>query len=144
MRKLYVRIYFAVLASLAVFALAAGLLWRAFGEDGPWSQAYEAAATLAQNVLPPAGAPKAEQQAALEKLAANLRADVALFATDRSLLAAVGQPVPAPAAGRDEGGWMLRRRGPPAWALPLPDGGGWSRACRAAAGILASPCSSSR
>src|SRR6266571_3746341 len=64
MRKLYVRIYFAVLASLAVFALAAGLLWRAFGEDGPWSQAYEGAATLAQNALPPAGAPKTEQQAA--------------------------------------------------------------------------------
>ena len=37
MRKLYVRIYFAVLASLAVFALAAGLLWRAFGGDGPGS-----------------------------------------------------------------------------------------------------------
>jgi hypothetical protein len=64
MRRLYVRIYFAVLASLAVFALAAGLLWRAFGEDGPWSQAYEVAATLAQNALPPVGAPKAEQQAA--------------------------------------------------------------------------------
>src|SRR5712671_985708 len=87
MRRLYVRIYFAVLASLAVFALAAGLLWRAFGEDGPWSQAYEVAATLAQNALPPAGAPKTEQQAALERLAANLRADVALFAPDRSPLA---------------------------------------------------------
>ena len=80
MRKLYVRIYFAVLASLAVFALAAGLLWRAFGEEGPWSRAYEVAATLAQNALPPPSAPKAEQQAALERLAANLRADIALFA----------------------------------------------------------------
>ena len=86
MRKLYVRIYFAVLASLAVFALAAGLLWRAFGENGPWSQAYEVAATLAQNALPPVGAPKAEQQAALEKLAANLRADIALFARDRDVV----------------------------------------------------------
>src|SRR5258707_886688 len=93
MRKLYVRIYFAVLASLAVFALAAGLLWRAFGEGGPWSPAYEVAATLAQNALPPASAPKAEQQAALDKLAANLRAHLALFASDRSPLAAVGAPV---------------------------------------------------
>ncbi len=96
MRKLYVRIYFAVLASLAVFALAAGLLWHQFGEDGPWSQAYEVAATLAQNALPPAGAPKTEQQAALERLAANLRADIALFAPDRSPLASVGAPLPAP------------------------------------------------
>ena len=121
MRRLYVRIYFALLASLAVFALAAGLLWRAFGEDGPWSQAYEVAATLAQNALPPAGAPKTEQQAALEKLAANLRADVALFAPDRSPLAAVGAPLPAPAADRERGGWIHRWSGP-AWAVRLPDG----------------------
>src|SRR5712692_8730691 len=121
MRRLYVRIYFAVLASLAVFALAAGLLWRAFGEDGPWSQAYEVAATLAQNALPPAGAPRTEQQAALEKLAANLRADVALFAPDRSPLAAVGAPLAAPEVGRERGGW-IHRWGGPAWAVHLPDG----------------------
>src|SRR2546428_10780192 len=121
MRRLYVRIYFAVLASLAVFALAAGLLWRAFGEDGPWSQAYEVAAPLAQNALPPAGGPRTEQQAALEKLAANLRADVALFAPDRSPLAAVGAPLPAPAADRERGGWIHRWSGP-AWAVRLPDG----------------------
>jgi signal transduction histidine kinase len=121
MRKLYVRIYFAVLASLAVFALAAGLLWRAFGEAGPWSQAYEMAATLAQNALPPAGAPKTEQQAALERLAVNLRADVTLFAPDRSLLAAVGEPLSAPEAGRERGGW-IHRGGGPAWAVRLPDG----------------------
>lgn len=121
MRKLYVRIYFAVLASLAVFALAAGLLWRAFGEDGPWSQAYEVAATLAQNALPPASAPKTEQQAAIEKLAANLRADIALFAPDRSLLAAVGASLSAPEAGRERGGW-IHRWGGPAWVVRLPDG----------------------
>ncbi|TMH41921.1 MAG: HAMP domain-containing histidine kinase [Betaproteobacteria bacterium] len=121
MRRLYLRIYLAVLASLAAFALAAGLLWRAFGEDGPWSQAYEVAAKLAQNALPPAGAPRTEQQAALEKLAANLRADVALFAPDRSPLAAVGAPLPAPEAGRERGGW-IHRWGGPAWAVRLPDG----------------------
>jgi signal transduction histidine kinase len=121
MRKLYVRIYFAVLASLAVFALAAGLLWHRFGEDGPWSQAYEVAATLAQNALPPAGAPKTEQQAALERLTANLHADIALFAPDRSPLAAVGAPLPAPEAGRERGGW-IHRWGGPVWAVRLPDG----------------------
>src|SRR3989442_11798868 len=121
MRKLYVRIYFAVLASLAVFALCAGLLWRAFGEDGPWSQAYEVAATLAQNALPPAGAPKAEQQAALEKLAANLRADIALFAPDRALLASVGASLPAPEAGRERGG-LSHRGGGHAFTVRLPDG----------------------
>src|SRR5216117_284191 len=122
MRKLYLRIYLAVLASLAAFALAAGVLWRAFGDDGPWSQAYEVAATLAQNALPPAGAPKPEQQAALEKLAANLRADVALFAADRTPLAAVGAPLPPPAAGRERGAWLRPWGGGPAAAIHLPDG----------------------
>ena len=121
MRRLYLRIYLAVLVSLAVFALCSGLVWRQFGDLGPAGHAFEVAGTLAQNVLPPAGAPSAEQQAALERLAANLRADVALFATDRSLLAAVGEPLPAPGTGRDRGGW-LRRWGPPAGALRLPDG----------------------
>jgi len=122
MRKLYVRIYFAVLASLAAFALAAGVLWRQFGDASPLGHAYEVAATLAQNALPPAGAPKAEQQAGLEKLAANLRADIALFASDRSPLAAVGEPLPAPEADRERSGWVHRWSSPPAWAARLPDG----------------------
>ena len=121
MRKLYVRIYFALLASLVAFALATGLLWRQFAEQSPWNQAYEVAATLAQNALPPAGAPKTEQQAALERLAATLRADIALFAADRSLLAAVGNPLPAPEAGRERFGW-LRHWGDPLWVVRLPDG----------------------
>jgi signal transduction histidine kinase len=122
MRKLYLRIYLAVLASLAAFALVSGVLWRQLGDPGPGGRAFEVAGTLAQNVLPPAEAPKPAQQAALEKLAANLRADIALFAADRSPLAAVGEPLPAPDAVRDRGGWMRRWGGPPAGALRLPDG----------------------
>ena len=122
MRKLYLRIYLAVLASLAAFALASGVLWRQLGDAGPAGHAFEVAGTLAQNVLPPAPAPKAEQQAALEKLAANLRADVALFAADRTPLAAVGAPLPAPAAGRDRGAWLRPWGGGPAAAIHLPDG----------------------
>src|SRR5207245_2544327 len=114
MRRLYLRIYLAVLVSLAVFALCAGFVWRQFGDAGPASHAFDVAGTLAQNVLPPAGAPKAEQQAALERLAENLRADVALFDTDRSLLAAVGEPLPAPNTARERSGWQHRWGGPPA------------------------------
>jgi signal transduction histidine kinase len=122
MRRLYLRIYLAVLVSLAVFALCSALVWRQLDDTGPAGHAFEVAGTLAQNVLPPVGAPKAEQQAALEKFAANLRADVALFATDRSLLAAVGEPVPAPGTGRDRSSWLHRWGDPPAGAIHLPDG----------------------
>jgi len=122
MPKLYLRIYLAVLASLAAFALASGFLWRQLGDAGPAGHAFEVAGTLAQNVLPPAAAPPSEQQAALTKLAANLRADVALFAADRTRLAAVGDSLPAPDTGRDRGGWLHPWAGPPAGAIHLPDG----------------------
>ena len=122
MPKLYLRIYLAVLASLAAFAFASGFLWRQLGDAGPAGHAFEVAGTLAQNVLPPAGAPPSEQQAALDKLAANLRADVALFAADRTQLAAVGDSLPAPDTGRDRGGWLHPWAGPPAGAIHLPDG----------------------
>jgi signal transduction histidine kinase len=115
MKRLYLRIYLAVLASLLAFALVAGFLWRQLGSGGPQS---EFAATLAGNALPAASAPGPEQQAGLERLAANLRVDVALFAADRSPLAAVGAPLPAP----ERAGWTHRWGGPPAWALQLPDG----------------------
>jgi signal transduction histidine kinase len=122
MRKLYLRIYLAVLASLAAFALASGVLWRQLGDAGPVAHAFEVAGTLAQNVLPPAGAPRPEQQAALERLAANLRADVALFAADRTPLAVVGETLPAPDARHERGGWLRYWGGPPAGAIRLPDG----------------------
>ncbi|HXM83372.1 MAG TPA: ATP-binding protein [Burkholderiales bacterium] len=115
MRRLYLRIYLAVLASLAVFALAAGLLWRQLADSAPQN---EIAATLAANVLPAATAAPREQQAALEKLAANLRADAALFAADGTPLASVGRPLPAP----QRPGWLRGLGGPPAWAVDLGDG----------------------
>jgi signal transduction histidine kinase len=89
MRRLYLRIYLAVLVSLVAFALVAGALWRHLGDGRGY--AFEVAGVLAQNVLPPADAPASDQQAALERLAANLQADVALFAADRTPLAADGR-----------------------------------------------------
>jgi two-component system, OmpR family, sensor histidine kinase RstB len=119
MRRLYLRIYLAVLVSLVAFALVAGALWHHLGDGRGY--AFEVAGVLAQNALPAADAPPVAQQAALERLAANLRADVTLFAADRARLAAVGVPLPAPEAGRERGGW-LRMWGPPAGVIHLRDG----------------------
>lgn len=121
MRRLYLRIYLAVLASLAAFVLVAGVAWRQLGDGGPASEAFEVAGTLARNVLPPPDAPGAEQQAALERLARDLRADLALFAADGTRLAAVGQPLPPPEPDRERGGWVRRRGAPATWAIRLPD-----------------------
>jgi signal transduction histidine kinase len=113
MRRLYLRIYFAVLASLAVFALAAAALWHAVAEPRDGGEL----ALIARNVLPPASASVAEQQAALERLARDLRADLALFSPDGARLGSVGRPLSAP----ERSGWQGGRGGP-YWALQLPDG----------------------
>jgi len=114
MRKLYLRIYLAVLASLAVFALAAGALWHTLADPHGGD---ELAALIARNVLAPAVASPAEQQAALERLARDVRADLALFSDDGRSLASVGSALPAP----ERAGWQ---RGPagPHWAVRLADG----------------------
>jgi len=116
MRRLYLRIYLALLASLAVFALAAGALWRQLGEGA--APPHEIAATLAANVLPEPDAPRSTHQAALEKLAANLRADVSLYTAGHELLASVGRPLAPP----ERSGWQRRWAEGPAWAVHLADG----------------------
>ena len=113
MRRLYLRIYFAVLASLAVFALAAGVLWRTLAEPRDGGEL----AAIARNVLAPTSAAAAEQQAALERVTRGARMDLALFAADGTRLAAVGEPLTAP--GR--AGWR-HARGGPSWAVQLDDG----------------------
>src|SRR6476646_5895544 len=115
MRRLYLRIYLAVIASLAVFALVAALAWHSFGEA--WVS-DETLATVARNVLPPAAASALEQQAALERLARDLRIDLALFAPDGTRLARVGGPIDAP----QRVGRQHRMRGAPVWAARLEDG----------------------
>ena len=66
MRKLYLQFYLTVVASLVVFAIAAGWLWRVLVEVAPPPQAYALASEIAQGALPPADAPREAQQAALE------------------------------------------------------------------------------
>jgi two-component system, OmpR family, sensor histidine kinase RstB len=115
MRRLYLRIYLAVIASLAVFALVAGLMWRVFGQ--PW-WSDDTLTTVARNVLPPAVAPAQEQQAALQRLARDLRIDLALFSSDGKRLALVGHPIEPP----DRSGRQRGLHGPPVWATQLEDG----------------------
>ena len=92
MLRLYLRFYLALLASLAIFGLAASMLLHFAG--GPMEQVGVTVGRLVQNVLPPAQAPDSEQQEALQKLAAGLRADVTLFAANGNVVAAIGQPLP--------------------------------------------------
>ena len=113
MRRLYLRIYFAVLASLVAFAAAAAVLWHTLAEPRQGAEL----GTIARNVLAPAAAPRGEQQAALERATRDVRLDLALFGADGTQLAAVGAPLPVP----ERAGWRHGRDGP-IWATQLDDG----------------------
>lgn len=115
MHRLYLHIYLTVVASLALFVLVAGLMWRQLAVVFPQTQAFEVVTALADAALPPPTKPRAVQQVALERLHARTHADLALFAPDGSMLATVGAPLPMPVRG---GGWS----GGPTWATTLPDG----------------------
>jgi len=84
--RLYLRFYAALLGSLIVFALFAGFVLHRL--MGPPEHFAGAAGVIIQNALPPADAPPAEQQRALQKLLAGSNANVVLRAADGSIIAA--------------------------------------------------------
>lgn len=113
--RLYIRFYAALLVTLLIFALAVMLLWHRSGR--PLERSNSTLAQVMQNALASADAAPAQQQAALERMAAGLNANLSLYGRDWQLLAAVGQPIPPQR-------WRQRDlRGPPAESfLRLPDG----------------------
>jgi len=119
MRRLYLKLYLTVITSLAVFVLAAGFLWRELVTASP-PPGLDLAAEVAQGALPPATESLAAQQAALERLSAHGRIDIALFAPDGTRIAQVGPDLLAPREGRRRfsGPWHPGR----VWTLELPDG----------------------
>jgi signal transduction histidine kinase len=120
MRRLYLQLYLTVVVSLVAFALAAGYLWRVLVHVAPPPQAAELAGEIAQGALPPRDAPRAAQQAALERLSAGGRVHIALYAPDGTRIAQVGPQLLEPGDGRRhrEFPWRGRR----VWTLELPDG----------------------
>jgi signal transduction histidine kinase len=94
MLRLYLRFYFALLASLVLFGLATATLWHFTGRS--MEQTGTTLGRLVQNVLPPADSPPMEQQEALRRLAAGLNADVTVFDRSGTPVAAIGRPLPAP------------------------------------------------
>ncbi|HSF48013.1 MAG TPA: ATP-binding protein [Burkholderiales bacterium] len=118
--RLYLQFYLTIIASLIVFVLLAGALWR-FALDAFREETFELAGELAATALPPPAAPESLQQAALERLRQRLPADFALYTSDARLTASVGAPLPAIAASRESAGWT-RARGGPTRVLQLDDG----------------------
>ena len=118
--RLYLQIYATIVAALVLTAVLSGL---AFAVLGGGDRPSETAVALAQRALalalPPASAPLAEHQAALEGIGGDLAVDLSLFDGERRLVASSGRPLPAPAS--DGTAWTHAGGGPSA-ELRLPDG----------------------
>jgi signal transduction histidine kinase len=118
MRRLYLQIYLTIIAILLIVFVAVGALWR-LAAASRFDHAIETATEFADNELPPVSAPRSDIRAAVERLHRRLSADVALYASDDTLIASAGRPIPA--WRRDRAGGWVPGRGGPSWALTLDD-----------------------
>jgi signal transduction histidine kinase len=121
MRRLYLQVYLTIVGSLVLVVLTAGLLWHFVAGFPPFGQPFEIAREVVAQLIAPIDAPPPIQQQAIERLAKNLGADLALFGRNGEPLAVAGGPLPAPNRANRSGGWMRTPAGP-ALSLPLPDG----------------------
>jgi signal transduction histidine kinase len=123
MRRLYLQIQLTLLATLALFAVLSWVTWIVLRPDPPGMPRMHVIAALVGDRLPPPGAPSAEVQAGLQALAERFDDPLTLRGADGGLLAAVGEPLPAPEPrGPDETFVPPRRFGGDTIAFRLPDG----------------------
>ena len=117
--RLYVRIYAALLVSLVVAGSLFALIHLVI--DPEQSRAgFDTLAEAAEQMLPPAGAPREAQLAALARLQRKIHVDMSLYGADGTLIAAVGPALPPPAPGQ---AGSMRTKGPlPSLTLKLSDG----------------------
>lgn len=129
--RLHARIYVAVLASVVLVALLAGAAWHLHYGREPVENGLDLSAEIAGELLPPADAPVALQQAALDRWGSRTRARLSLFTPAGERVAAHGEPLPPPPGGLTSSTTWHRAGVGPAVVLRLPDGR-WLVARRAA------------
>ncbi|WP_229262356.1 sensor histidine kinase [Duganella guangzhouensis] len=113
--RLYFRFYVTLLLILALFSMAVMMIWNRTGS--PLERSNVILSQVMQNALAPLDAPPEVQQAALERVAQGLNANMTLYTRDWRTLAVVGVQIPAR---------HWRRQGvtgpPPESFVRLPDG----------------------
>jgi signal transduction histidine kinase len=107
MRRLYLQVYLTIVASLFLVVVTAGVVWHFSAGMLPFEQPVEVAGEVIAELVPPADAPAAVQQQAIDRLARRLGADA-------------GRRLPAP--NRSRAGSWLRTADGPAVSIRLPDG----------------------
>jgi signal transduction histidine kinase len=108
MARLYFRIYLAVIASLALFAVLAAITWRLSADTDRFGPRQEFVLSLAEQIAPPATTPVEDQRALLRQWRERSGYDIAIFGPDGRLIAEAGDV--------DHGGPMhMHSRGGPGW-----------------------------
>jgi signal transduction histidine kinase len=117
MKRLYLRIYFAVLASIALSIVLAGATWRLVGDPDRFAPDPALLSAMATGLAPPRDAPVAQQVAALERWRALSGFSLALRDKSGAVTASVGE---RPGSAETFFGRMRERRG--SFVVPLEDG----------------------
>ena len=99
MKRLYLRIYLAVIGSIILSVLLAGIAWRTLGDREGFFSRQEFFAEATSAMLPPAAAPRAEQQKALEKWSELAGVDLTLLDRNGQMIAGAGRVDIDPAHG---------------------------------------------
>jgi signal transduction histidine kinase len=120
-RRLYIQIYLAFVAAALLFAGLVAAVWIVTAPFTHERRMYEGAAAVAQDLLPPVGAPRPEVQAAVDRLSRQLLSDITVRGADGVLLAAAGKPLPLAQRSRRRG-WIKSGSRDWTFVLPLPDG----------------------
>ena len=120
-RRLYLQIYFTIVASLVIVVVMSGLLWSGFGRDHLNREVFDITGRLAYLSLPADDAPEAVQRQAVERLGRELGIDISLFDRHWRLIASSGEASPPSPRLTPSSRWHSVHGGR-AWALDLPDG----------------------
>lgn len=112
MKRLHLKLYLAVVGTLMVFLLAAACIWHFFApREAMWG--VQSAAGVAALVFEGEPPTPAQEDAMLEALAWQLRADVAIYSTSSSLpLRSHGERFTLTAEQLRREGWQVTRAGP--------------------------------
>jgi signal transduction histidine kinase len=121
MRRLSVQIYLTVVGTLLLLGFLTSLAWWLIPSARSDARPFEAVGTVLGEVLPGSERSTEELEAALQRLGRKLSAELTVRSADGELLAAFGEPLPAPSPRRSRSGFSPARGGPTA-AFRLPDG----------------------
>ena len=119
-RRLYMQIYFTIIASLVIVVVLSSLLWVFVGRDRLNRDVFDIVGRLAYLSLPAADAPANRQREAVQRFSRELDIDISLYGRDGSLIATSGEAPALPPPAEGDKGWHRINKGH-SWALRLPD-----------------------